>query len=230
MRDDKPSRLTSRSEKVGKKRKANTVYNILLTIVIVAIIIVSASIFLGKDDKETATPNKENKSQQVQDDEKETAKDDEDTTNGLDQDADDEKTNDPEKTDEEDTTDEDKEDSADVEKKPEEDDRIVENSGNPSVEETRVNESWEPIGTEQTGEHVTTYTQGTTDWNEMEKALAYGAGIDQSGMTVLWLGNGGAPDKAEGTVLSKGDGSKYKVYIQWVDGQGWKPTKVEKLK
>lgn len=86
---------------------------------------------------------------------------------------------------------------------------------------------WHPIGTKQTGEHVTTFEKGSLDWEEMEMALAYGAGIDRNNMTVLWIGNGGDPQKAKGKVKSKDDPNTiYHVLIEWVDEKGWKPIEV----
>ncbi|MEH6941920.1 YrrS family protein [Bacillus sp. JJ722] len=225
-KDNKPSRVASRSEKVGKKRKANNIYNILLAVVIIAIIIVGSSIFLGNDDEQSASPNEKTSHEEKNNDNVEEDKN---------QKTEDESNEDPdvnvddESTDEDADTEHSEDENTEEEIKPEEGDEIVESS-DPNVEETRVNENWKPIGTEQKGQHVTTYDDTSVDWKEMERALSYGSGIPESDMTVLWLGNGGAPDKAVGTVAPKDHSAKYKVYIEWVDGEGWKPSKVEKLK
>ncbi|MFA8439990.1 YrrS family protein [Pueribacillus sp. YX66] len=87
---------------------------------------------------------------------------------------------------------------------------------------------WEPIGTKQTGEHVTQYTRDSLDWQEMEMALAYGAGIDHDDLTVIWLGNGGDPQRAKGQVKSDNEPNTiYHVTIEWIDGEGWKPIEVQ---
>ncbi len=87
---------------------------------------------------------------------------------------------------------------------------------------------WEPIGTKQTGEHVVQYQQDSLDWEEMEIALAYGAGIDRESMTVIWIGNGGSPQRAKGQVKDDHEQNKiYHVTIEWIDEQGWKPIQVE---
>ncbi|WP_042350053.1 YrrS family protein [Bacillus massiliigorillae] len=227
MRDDKPSRVASRSEKVGKKRKANTIYNILLVVVILLIIIVGANVFLGNDDNESASPNeKTSHEEKNNDNDKGTVKDNKDKD---DKSNDESKVNDDDKSSDKDDEDKSDEKNKEDENKPEEEDKIVDSS-DPGVMETRVNDSWKPVGTEQTGEHVTKYDDNSVDWKEMEKALSYGAGIPESDMTVIWLGNGGAPNKAVGTITPKDRSAKYKVYIEWVDKEGWKPTKVEKLK
>jgi hypothetical protein len=66
------------------------------------------------------------------------------------------------------------------------------------------------------------------DWQEMLQAISYATGVDQSNMTVWFLGNNG-PNKSVGTISTKDQSEKYRVYIDWVDGQGWKPVKVEVL-
>jgi Domain of unknown function (DUF1510) len=47
-------------------------------------------------------------------------------------------------------------------------------------------------------------------------------------MTILFLGNNGE-NKSVGTVKQKGTQQEYRVYIEWVDDEGWKPTLVEEM-
>lgn len=114
---------------------------------------------------------------------------------------------------------------------PDEEDVIKVNSNDPNVIEAKINPNWKPVGTSQTGEHITQYNQGSTDWQEMLKAISYATNVDVGNMTVLWIGNGGEPNKnAIGTISTKDTGLIYRVYLDWVDGEGWKPTKLEQLK
>jgi preprotein translocase subunit SecF len=81
----------------------------------------------------------------------------------------------------------------------------------------------------QTGQqHVTSYDSSSQDWQEMLQTISSAAGIDQSNMTVWWLGSDiSNPGGSVGTVSAKAKGSqKYRVYLQW-DGSGYKATKVE---
>lgn len=219
MDENKPSRITSRADKVGKKRKVNRIYNILLGIVIIAIIVVLVAIFSGNDEENQAAPAEEKSAQQ------------EEKTNNNETVSD--RETDSSDTDE--TDNEEQEEDRNTEESTETDSlenaTIVDSSSNDSnVETTFENENWQPVGTTQTGEHVTNFTKDSTDWNEMEKALAYGAGLDENNMILYWLGNGGAENKATGTVSPKDKSVTYRVYIEWVDGGGWKPYKVEQLK
>ncbi|GGH89030.1 cytoskeletal protein RodZ [Pullulanibacillus pueri] len=86
---------------------------------------------------------------------------------------------------------------------------------------------WKPIGTTQSEPHQTNYDEGSVDWNERVKALSYATGISEEDMTLIWLGNGGAPDKSLGKVKDKQTGKIYDVILQWVKDKGWKPISVD---
>ncbi|WP_262421774.1 YrrS family protein [Bacillus aquiflavi] len=105
---------------------------------------------------------------------------------------------------------------------------ITEGGSSPNVKNTVINPAWKPVGTDQTGEHTTVFNKDSADWSEMENAISYATGLSHDNMTIWFLGNGGE-NKAIGTVTSKDNQQVYRVYIEWVDGQGWKPTKVEEL-
>ena len=215
MNDHERSRVGSRVEKVGKKRKVNRVYNISLVIVIVAIFTVGSIVIFGNNGDQSTSEKKQ-----------------------LTVESDTSESDIAEETDETDTsqslineeTDKTKEDTEEVKNTDESDTGLeeVEGSSDSNVARTYVNESWEAVGTVQTGAHEMNFTKGSVDWIEMEKALAYGAGLDNDNMTVWFLGNGGS-NKAIGTISPKDKSKTYRVYIEWIDGEGWKPTKVEEL-
>ncbi|MEC1773719.1 YrrS family protein [Schinkia azotoformans] len=92
-----------------------------------------------------------------------------------------------------------------------------------------VEENWEPVGTEQEGEHVTDFTKGSQDWVEMTQAVSSATGLSNDNMIVWWMGNGGASNKAISTVSTKDKGTYYRVQLEWVNGSGWKPVKVEEV-
>lgn len=107
---------------------------------------------------------------------------------------------------------------------------VSDGGSSPNVLKTTVNPAWKPIGTSQTGEHTTSYDLKSVDWQEMLNAMSYATGLDPSNMVVYWLGRDRTmPNASIGTVYSKDKQQKYRVYIKWVDGQGWMPTKVEEL-
>jgi type IV secretory pathway VirB10-like protein len=230
--------LGSRFNQRDQKRKVNKIYNIAITIVSILIVIVAVSIFLSDDGTETKKATTEPK--QVAETEKGKVVD---KPSGKEEETDSEKEDpvgDSEATEEdaekedskatEEDAEEKAEDDADPEKAGDAELVEVEGSGDGNVASTYTSESWKPVGTEQSGEHTTSFEKGSVDWNEMSKAIASGAGIDEGNMKLWWLQNGGSSTTAIGTV-SEGDNPKtFRVYIEWVDGSGWKPVKVEELK
>lgn len=102
-----------------------------------------------------------------------------------------------------------------------------------SVEEEAVTETevvtgdWDPVPTEQTGDHVTDYSSGSQDRIEIKQAAAMATGIDPDNMSEHWVGNDGTNQGVYATVSDGYQGEQYRVHIQWVDGQGWQATAVE---
>jgi len=216
----------SRLDVREKKRKINKFYNIAITLVVVLIVVVGLSIFLsGKSDSDTAapaekTPKETNTAATADDKEKEEAEKatDEDKDAAKDESAEEKAT----------------EDEAADDSKTEDDSEAklteVEDNEDENVDKAYTSDDWEPVGTEQSGEHVTSFDKGSSDWKEMTTALSSSTGIDESNMTIWRLGNGGAPNKATGTVSGKNDDKTYRVQLEWVDGSGWRAAKVEELK
>jgi len=93
-----------------------------------------------------------------------------------------------------------------------------------------IQKDWDPVGTKQEGNHVATYDTESQDWAEMEKAVRYGADLQEENSIIWHIGNGGSPQKAIGTITNKAQTETYRVYIQWIEDKGWKPSKVEVLK
>lgn len=92
-----------------------------------------------------------------------------------------------------------------------------------------VTGDWDPVPTEQTGEHVTDYSSGSQDRIEIKQAAAIATGIDPDNMSEHWVGNDGSNQGVYATVSDGYQGRQYRVHIQWVDGQGWQPVSVEAL-
>jgi Domain of unknown function (DUF1510) len=219
------------------KNKTNTVLNIAIAVVVLLIVVVGATILTGNgSDKDKASTsvensgenttenkadkdNKENKSEQKNDD-------DSVSMNGESTESEDEqKEKDKNKEEENEDSPEEKKSVALNDSSAQ-----VEEGTEPNVEKTIVHPDWEPVGTEQSGEHVSSYDPGSQDWQEKVKALSYATGIPENNMTVWYIEGNGGPQKSIGTVTEKGGSTAYRVYLQWTDGQGWQPTKVEELK
>jgi cytoskeletal protein RodZ len=87
---------------------------------------------------------------------------------------------------------------------------------------------WEPIGTEQEGPHTTDYSDGSQDRIEIKRAVSEVTGLDPDNMTEHWVGNGG--DQKVVATVSNGEQTEiYRVFLSWVDGEGWQPIQLEVL-
>lgn len=53
--------------------------------------------------------------------------------------------------------------------------------------------------------------------------------LEQENAIVLRVGNNGSAKSAIAVVTSMDKEKKYRVSIEWLDGEGWKPTKLEVL-
>lgn len=214
------SRLDARE----KKRKINKFYNIAITLVVVLIVVVGLSIFLSNNsDSDTATTEKTTK-------ETNTASTDNKEKEEAEKAADEEEKAAEEEALKEESTEEEAADESTTEDDSEAKVTEIEETDDENVEKAYKSDDWEPVGTEQSGEHVTSFDKGSADWKEMTTALSSSTGIAQSDMTIWRLGNGGAPNKATGTVSAKNDDKTYRVQLEWVDGSGWRAAKVEELK
>jgi Sec-independent protein translocase protein TatA len=218
------SRLDRRS-----KSKSNKVLNIMIAVVVLLIVVVGATILTGNGS------DKENASTEVKDEDKNTNENSADRESEQKEDENtvsmDEESNSAESEDQDKKNEEEKEDVPEEKESVALDDSNaqIEEGSEPNVEKTIVHPDWEPVGTQQTGEHVSSYDMGTPDWQEKVKALSYATGIPEDNMTVWYIEGNGGPQKSIGTVTEKGGSTAYRVYLQWTDGQGWQPTKVEEL-
>lgn len=225
---EKNTKFDSRLDQRNHKRKKNNILNILIGIVILLIIIVTVNIVTGDNDEDSANTSK-TKSEQVEEstenesENEEKEKESEEVVGSSTESADSSSST------EEATTE--TEENENTETEGNEDSTVTtEPSNDSNVESVVIDSGWQPIGTEQSGEHVSSYNSSSVDWDEKVKALAYGANLDPSNMYVKYLGNGGSPQKSIGTVTSKDGSEIYRISLEWVDGEGWKPTKKEILK
>ena len=194
------------------------------------IIFVAYNIFATGNDNEKALPKKESQTteqketEQTENNEQKEADEDDNVTDP----AEEEETSEETATSEDSTT---SEDATTPEEADESEAVVTEGDGSSNVKTATENPAWQPVGTSQTGgDHTPVYDQSSVDWQEMLNAISYATGLEKSNMTVYWLGRDRSTTNGSfGTVASKDNQQKYNVYLQWVDGQGWKPTKVEEL-
>ncbi|HDR8043009.1 TPA: DUF1510 family protein, partial [Bacillus cereus] len=229
----------SRFQEKQQNRRQKAIFNIAFTLVLVTVGIVTYQLFTPSNTstKAIAQEKKVTKIEEKKTEDKETAKIEE------------KKTEDKEATKLEEKKTKDKE-IAKIEEKKSEDkeaaqlegkqkvEKSVKTNGNENKEEEKTvsqekdpqtNPSWKPIGTEQGVKPEMKFKEGTVDWSEMKKAISYAVDVPESQLIFDFIGNNGN-NKAYGNVRDKQSNKKYKVNIDWVENQGWKPVSVQVVK
>lgn len=208
----------SRSGYRAKRKKTNLILNSLIVIVLVLIIVVAFSIFSSNGDKAASNKDAPVTGQTNKDSKKDTSEKPKDEQTSGDKSDDSGQSEDP--SGEEPGTDTD-EDAQPV---------VTDGGSDSNILKTIENPAWKPVGTLQSGPHTAAYDGSSIDWQEMINAISYATGLEQNNMIVHFLGRDKTQENASvGTVYSKDKQEKYKVYIKWVDGEGWQPTRVEEL-
>lgn len=216
--ENEPSRLN----RTKKKKRSDRFLNISILIVVILIVITASFVFRDG-----------NKAEQVEENQTESTQEKEDALKPDDQDGDKKATGADEQQDDEskeelDVNAEDEE--AETQKEAEVPGTLTHFPSDDSVVvETIVDTAWEPIATKQTGKHVSSYEQNSVDLNEKKEAFSYATGIDTDSLIFWKINNGGSADKSVAIVSTHDKSEKYRIYIEWIEEQGWKPVKVDVL-
>ncbi|WIL49793.1 DUF1510 family protein [Bacillus bombysepticus] len=242
----------SRFQEKQQNRRQKAIFNIAFTLVLVTVGIVTYQLFTPSNTstKAIAQEKKVTKIEEKKTEDKETAKIEEKKTEDKETaKIEEKKTEDKEATKLEEKKTEDKE-IAKIEEKKSEDkeaaqlegkqkvEKTVKTNGNENKEEEKTvsqekdpqtNPSWKPIGTEQGAKPEMKFKEGTVDWSEMKKAISYAVDVPESQLIFDFIGNNGN-NKAYGNIRDKQSNKKYKVNIDWVENQGWKPASVQVVK
>ncbi|EPC8409820.1 DUF1510 family protein [Bacillus thuringiensis] len=242
----------SRFQEKQQNRRQKAIFNIAFTLVLVTVGIVTYQLFTPSNTskKAIAQEKKVTKIEEKKTEDKETAKIEEKKTEDKEMaKIEEKKSEDKETAKIEEKKTEDKE-MAKIEEKKSEDkeaaqlegkqkvEKSVKTSGNENKEEektvsqekdSQTNPSWKPIGTEQGAKPEMKFKEGTVDWSEMKKAISYAVNVPESQLIFDFIGNNGN-NKAYGNVRDKQSNKKYKVNIDWVENQGWKPASVQVVK
>ncbi|WP_088362753.1 YrrS family protein [Bacillus cereus] len=229
----------SRFQEKQQNRRQKAIFNIAFTLVLVTVGIVTYQLFTPSNTstKAIAQEKKVTKIEEKKTEDKETAKIEEKKTEDKETaKIEEKKTEDKEIAKIEEKKTEDKE-AAQLEGK-QKVEKSVKTNGNENKEEEKTvsqekdpqtNPSWKPIGTEQGAKPDMKFKEGTVDWSEMKKAISYAVDVPESQLIFDFIGNNGN-NKAYGNVRDKQSNKKYKVNIDWVENQGWKPASVQVVK
>ncbi|MGE0977168.1 DUF1510 family protein [Bacillus cereus] len=226
----------SRFQEKQQNRRQKAIFNIAFTLVLVTVGIVTYQLFTPSNTstKAIAQEKKVAKIEEKKTEDKETAKIEEKKTEDKETaKIEEKKTEDKETAKIEEKKTEDKE-AAQLEEKSKTEKSVKTNGTENNEEEktasqekgSQTNPSWKPIGTEQGAKPEMKFKEGTVDWSEMKKAISYAVDVPESQLIFDFIGNNGN-NKAYGNVRDKQNNKKYKVNIDWVENQGWKPVSVQ---
>ncbi|EML6320713.1 YrrS family protein [Bacillus sp. FSL L8-0199] len=226
----------SRFQEKQQNRRQKAIFNIAFTLVLVTVGIVTYQLFTPSNTstKAIAQEKKVKKIEEKKTEDKETAKIEEKKTEDKETaKIEEKKTEDKETAKIEEKKNEDKE-AAQLEEKSKTEKSVKTNGTENNEEEktasqekgSQTNPSWKPIGTEQGAKPEMKFKEGTVDWSEMKKAISYAVDVPESQLIFDFIGNNGN-NKAYGNVRDKQNNKKYKVNIDWVENQGWKPVSVQ---
>ena len=106
----------------------------------------------------------------------------------------------------------------------------IEESENPNVERV-ITKDWPVIPTEMesNAEHSITYQSGSQDYRELQQAIRSAVGLSEDNIIYWTVENRGGPQKAISVVSDKNKTGYLRVHVDWIDGQGYKPVKLEVL-
>ncbi|KLA30341.1 DUF1510 family protein [Bacillus cereus] len=226
----------SRFQEKQQNRRQKAIFNIAFTLVLVTVGIVTYQLFTASNTskKAIAQEKKVTKIEEKKTEDKETVKIEEKKTEDKETaKIEEKKTEDKETAKIEEKKTEDKE-AAQLEEKSKTEKSVKTNGTENNEEEkttsqekgSQTNPSWKPIGTEQGAKPEMKFKEGTVDWSEMKKAISYAVDVPESQLIFDFIGNNGN-NKAYGNVRDKQNNKKYKVNIDWVENQGWKPVSVQ---
>ncbi|MCU4780360.1 YrrS family protein [Bacillus cereus] len=226
----------SRFQEKQQNRRQKAIFNIAFILVLVTVGIVTYQLFTPSNTstKAIAQEKKVKKIEEKKTEDKETAKIEEKKTEDKETaKIEEKKTEDKETAKIEEKKTEDKE-AAQLEEKSKTEKSVKTNGTENNEEEkttsqekgSQTNPSWKPIGTEQGAKPEMKFKEGTVDWSEMKKAISYAVDVPENQLIFDFIGNNGN-NKAYGNVRDKQNNKKYKVNIDWVENQGWKPVSVQ---
>ena len=195
-----------------KEDKMNRTLNYLIALVSVLLVITLGVIFMTGDEDEAGEQQAGDAA--VQSENPQAVEQEDETEDGQD------KSNEP-------TNDESAEDDSKLDA--EEDAAVVNASDDPLVAEVWTSEAWQAYPTAQTGEHRSTFAQGDIDYEEKLQSIFSVVPIEQQDSIIWSVKNNGNAKSAIAVVSSNDKAQKYRVAIEWIEQQGWKPVQVEVL-
>ncbi|CAM5195636.1 hypothetical protein UACE39S_06859 [Ureibacillus acetophenoni] len=238
-----------RSNRTQGRKKLDRLLNVLIAIVAVLILINLYFVFSNNGEKaqevediESEQTSSDTVSKNEQDSEQESNSSEEDSTQSDSEDTESNSNNDsnnstsPDGNKDNSTTNE----PSDGKKNDEEDETkgtiptsgksvVVQDSDDPLVDQVMFDPNWAVTPTKQTGTHISTYSEGHIDYEEKKVTIRNAVGLEEDNIIYWSIRNNGSNETSISVVSSMDKKEKYRVSIEWIANEGWKPVKVEML-
>lgn len=217
-----PNQTGSRAERYEKQRKDTKKINrLILLAVLLVLLLIGFIIFGGSDDEEDINEDQNNEENELNDEDEQPVDEGESEEDGTTNGENDEAT---ENNGDDDNTNGNEDDLATGGNAEEE----HLDSDDPNVLNVIVKE-WSVLETEQEEPHVINLNEDSIDRQEIELAIASALELNREQLTYWWLESGGIPDRIVGTVEDRQSSEIFRVYLNWIENEGWKPNRVEVL-
>ncbi|MFG6148434.1 YrrS family protein [Halobacillus sp. B23F22_1] len=223
----------TRSSRSGRFEKRNKTKKITLILTAAAVILLMVYIGLftftggsGPQSEDTATQSEnEEQNEENSTEDSEESEEDSQELEVKEKEKEEKEKEEKESSDEEEENENEEEESSEEE----DDNREVEEGSEENVDRV-ITQDWDPVGTEQdtSGNHTTTFQQGSQDWNEIIKAASVATGVDSANM-IEWRVENAGNERVNAVISEKSQDPVYRVLIEWVDGEGYRPVQVEEL-
>src|SRR5699024_9473289 len=192
--------------------------------ILLSLIVLNKNVDSEVEQDATTDEKEQTENQTNNETEKETnhSNDDQDTNDSSDEEDKKSENNDAENNDSENNEEESNESVKEVEQEE------IEDS---NVKKAFVGE-WSPVGTTQEGAHTTNYYNGSQDRKEIKEikeAVIKVTKVDEDNM-VEWRVENGGDQKVIATISDDNETEFYRVYLSWIDNEGWQVNKFEELK
>ena len=195
-----------------KENKMNRTLNYLIALVSALLVITLGVIFMTGDDDEAEQQLQTEDVASQSDVEQDTQEDETEAGQSATDDA---------------TNDQAVEDDSTVDTS--QDEAVINASDDPLVAEVWTSDAWQAYPTAQTGEHQSTFAEGHIDYEEKIRSIFSVVPIEQQESIIWSVKNNGNAKSAIAVISSNDKTQKYRVAIEWVEQQGWKPVQVEVL-
>ena len=217
----KNSNKPTRSNKNGKNRTISKVVTLIISVTVVLMLLIFGVWLIGGGKDKASNESMENFSSEIES----TSEPKKIETNEI------EASSNTVKEENSEAEEKDKKENEKKENEKKENEDIKTEKTDPSDDNvtSAVTGNWKPVETKQEGIHTTDYNNGSQDRIEIKQASANATGLSVEDM-IEWRVENNGDQKVVATVSDTQQTKTYRIFLTWIENEGWQPNKVEQLK